>query len=434
MPYRYRVLVGLFFLSVITYLDRVCIAVAAKPMQDELHISASMWGWVPGAFTLSYAFFEIPSGMLGDRIGGRRVLTRIVLWWSAFTAITGAVTRYWMLLVVQFLFGAGEAGAFPNISASIARWFPERERGRAIGISWMASRIGGALSPLIVVPLMRNFGWRSAFYVVGTVGVLWSAAWYWWYRDHPQLMPKITAKELETIGETPGIARSHRIPWRLVTRNSNFLLILLMYHTYCWGSYFYISWMPNYLQRGRGFNDEQMKYWAMLPFIIGACGNLCGGSLSDFLVKRIGLKWGRRAVGGGGLLMGGILLISMAATADPQIAAVLLALSYGCQDSMLPVSWAVCMDVGQKYSGSISASMNMAGQVGSFISSVAFGYAVDYLRHHQFSVYQQFNLPIYPLAGMLLVSGILFLTIDPTRSVSKMEEAAQPRPLAPATV
>ena len=139
MPYRYRVLVGLFFLSVITYLDRVCIAVAAKPMQDDLHISASMWGWVPGAFTLSYAFFEIPSGMLGDRIGGRRVLTRIVLWWSAFTALTGAVTRYWMLLLVQFLFGAGEAGAFPNISAAIARWFPERERGRAIGISWMAS-------------------------------------------------------------------------------------------------------------------------------------------------------------------------------------------------------------------------------------------------------------------------------------------------------
>ena len=144
---------------------------------------------------------------------------------------------------------------------------------------------------------MTHFGWRSAFYVVGSVGLLWSAAWYRWYRDHPQLMPKITAKEMEEIGDTPLVARSHRIPWKLVTRNPNFLIILLMYHTYCWGSYFYISWMPNYLQRGRGFTDEQMKYWAMLPFIIGACGNLFGGWLSDFLVKRIGLKWGRARSG-----------------------------------------------------------------------------------------------------------------------------------------
>lgn len=417
MRFRHRVLSGLFLLSVITYLDRVCIAVAAGPMQRELHLSPADWGWVLGVFTISYAIFEIPTGSMGDRLGGRRILTRIVLWWSAFTALTGSITRFWMLLVVRFLFGAGEAGAFPNISAVVSRWFPERERGRAIGISWMASRVGGALSPLIVVPLTMRFGWRLAFFILGGIGVLWTIGWRVLYRDHPSQVKSISASELQEIGDTPAVAREHRLPWAIAARSRNFWLILLMYHTYCWGSYFYISWMPEYLEKGRGFTPGQMKYWAMLPFVIAAFADLGGGWLSDYLCTRIGFKWGRRLIGGGGLLAGGVFLMMMAATANPVLAGIFLAVSYGCQDSMLPVSWAVCMDVGGNHAGGISASMNMAGQIGSFISSVAFGYAVTYFRMHHFNLHDQFNLPIYPLAAMLIVSGLLFLNIDPTVSV-----------------
>jgi MFS family permease len=417
LRYRNRVLSGLFLLSVITYLDRVCIAVASKPIQDELHLSPSQWGWVLGIFSVSYALFEIPTGTLGDRLGGRRILTRIVLWWSAFTVLTGLVTRYWTLLLTRFLFGAGEAGAFPNISASVSRWFPARERARAVGVTWMASRMGGALSPLIVVPLMLAFGWRSAFFVLGCIGVVWAIGWYALYRDHPSLVRGISQKELTEIGETPQVARDHRLPWSIAGRSANFWMILLMYHTYCLGSYFYISWMPTYLEQGRGFGPEQMKWWAMAPFIIGGCGDLLGGWASDRLTRKWGLKWGRRLIGGGGLLAGGIFLGLTAATPNRELAAIFLALSYGCQDSMLPVSWAVCMDVGGKHAGGISASMNMAGQVGSFLSSVAFGYAVGFLRDHHFTFEQQFNWPVYPLAAMLIVSGILFFRIDATRSV-----------------
>jgi ACS family glucarate transporter-like MFS transporter len=334
-----------------------------------------------------------------------------------FHSADGSGHTYWLLLLVRFLFGVGEAGAFPNISAVVSRWFPERERGRAVGVTWMASRVGGALSPLIVVPLMQAFGWRTAFFTLGVVGVFWAAGWFALYRDHPSLLPGITESEMKEIGNTPTVARDHRLPWRATGRNSNFWLILLMYHTYCWGSYFYISWMPTYLEQGRGFSPQQMKYWAMMPFVIGACGNLTGGSVSDILTRKLGLVWGRRLIGGGGLLAGGILLTLMAATSNPVLAAIFLALSYGCQDSMLPVSWAVCLDVGGKHAGGISAAMNMAGQVGSFTSSVLFGYAVNYFRNHQFTVEQQFNLPIYPLAAMLIVSGFLFFRIDPTRSV-----------------
>ncbi|MGA8598252.1 MAG: MFS transporter [Bryobacteraceae bacterium] len=417
MRFRYRVLSGLFLLSVITYLDRVCIAVASGPMQKELHLGPSEWGWVLGVFSISYALFEIPTGAMGDRLGGRRVLTRIVLWWSAFTALTGSITRFWALLVVRFLFGAGEAGAFPNISAVVSRWFPERERGRAIGVSWMASRIGGALSPLIVVPLTIRFGWRLSFFILGVVGVAWTIGWYSLYRDHPSEVKSISAQELKEIGQTPRVARDHRLPWSIASRSPNFWVILLMYHTYCWGSYFYISWMPTYLEQGRGFAPGEMKYWAMLPFLIASFGDLGGGWVSDYLCGRIGLKWGRRLIGGSGLLGGGIFLTLTAATPSAALAGIFLAVSYGFQDSMLPVSWAVCMDVGGEHAGGISASMNMAGQVGSFLSSIAFGYAVTYLRLRQFSLHDQFNLPIYPLAAMLIVSGLLFLRIDPTVSV-----------------
>jgi predicted MFS family arabinose efflux permease len=264
---------------------------------------------------------------------------------------------------------------------------------------------------------MQAFGWRAAFFTLGVVGVFWAAGWFALYRDHPSLLPGITESEMKEIGNTPAVAREHRLPWRATGRNSNFWLILLMYHTYCWGSYFYISWMPTYLEQGRGFSPQQMKYWAMMPFVIGACGNLTGGWVSDVLTRKLGLVWGRRLIGGGGLLAGGILLTLMAATSNPVLAAIFLALSYGCQDSMLPVSWAVCLDVGSKHAGGISAAMNMAGQVGSFTSSVLFGYAVNYFRNHQFTVEQQFNLPIYPLAAMLIISGFLFFRIDPTRSV-----------------
>ncbi|HWA87116.1 MAG TPA: MFS transporter, partial [Opitutus sp.] len=200
MRKRHIVLGLLALLSVITYLDRVCIGVAGPRMQDELKLSPTQWGWVLSVFILSYGVFEIPSGALGDRRGHRRVLTRIVVWWSVFTSLTGAAWNYGALLVIRLLFGAGEAGAFPNIAGSVGRWFPAAERGRAQGVIWGASRIGGALSPWIVVPLMGAAGWRNTFYLFGALGILWAIGWLVWYRDEPAQQPGITWEELEEIG------------------------------------------------------------------------------------------------------------------------------------------------------------------------------------------------------------------------------------------
>src|SRR5262245_35924035 len=181
MRFRYLVLLLLVLLSVITYLDRISIGVAARDIQAELSLSDSQWGWVLGAFLLAYGLFEIPSGGFGDRFGQRKVLTRIVLWWSAFTALTPLAQSYGMLVATRFLFGAGEAGAYPNASGCISRWFPAGERARAQGLVWGASRLGGALTPLIVVPLKAALGWKTCFWLFGSLGVVWAIAWMWWF-------------------------------------------------------------------------------------------------------------------------------------------------------------------------------------------------------------------------------------------------------------
>jgi ACS family glucarate transporter-like MFS transporter len=246
VKYRHRLLFLLFSLSMITFLDRVCISVAGPQIQHDLNISAEQWGWILGAFSLAYAAFEIPTGMMGDRVGPRRVLTRIVLWWSAFTALTGAAVSYPIMLVTRFCFGIGEAGAFPNISASISRWFPAVERARAQGWIWTATRVGSALSPVLVVPIQIYFGWRVTFWIFGGMGVVWTVVWLWWYRDDPSAKRGVTQSELDEIGVQKTGTR-HQVDWRTAFRSPEVRTIMLMYFCYCYAAYFFISWLHTFL-------------------------------------------------------------------------------------------------------------------------------------------------------------------------------------------
>ena len=416
MKYRYRALGFLFFLSVITYVDRVCINLLGKDMQKELGITPDRWGWIIGAFALSYAVFEIPTGAMADRSGPRVTAARIVVWWSIFTSLTGFVQNFWQLLTCRFLFGAGEAGAYPTSSAAISRWFPLKERARATGIVWMGSRVGGAISPFIVLTLAERLSWRGTFGVFAVFGVIWVSIWYWWFRDTPKQMPGVSEAELAEIGPPPE-PQAHGLPWKVVLRDSNFLTLLLMYHTYCWGSFFYLGWLTDYLREGRGYDNSDLKAIAWLPFACGACGNLFGGWMSDRLTGRIGLKWARCSIGAGGLFLAGLLMMATHFAPGKLLPLVLLALGYGCMDAMLPVAWAVCLDIGRKFGGSVSGTMNMAGQLGSFMSSLAFGYMVKGLMGAGWNKPDAYNFPLLPFSIMLLISGALFLRVDPNRQL-----------------
>ena len=418
---RFRVLAILSVLSIITYLDRVCISVAGPRIQQDLGLTPQIWGWVLGVFTLGYSFFEIPSGALGDRIGPRQTLTRIVLWWSAFTALTGTVSRAATLLVTRFLFGAGEAGAYPNITTSISRWFPPAERARAQGIIWMASRVGGALSPLLVVAIQRSYGWRASFWCFGISGVIWAAAWYAYARDWPSEVPHISSVELAEIGDA-GRQRPHAaVDWPTALRSKNLWTIALMFHAYCWASHFYISWLPTYLQKGRGFSEQQMGLFGSLPFVAGMVANLFGGFLSDRLARKKGLRFGRCAIGFTCLLSASGLVLVAALTPNRIVAVTTLALGYGCLDTMLPSAWAVCLDVGKHNAGAVSACMNMSGQLGSFLSSVTYGYVIGATHNY--------SLPLFVMSGMLVISALLFSQIHPEQTLAMQVQKSTLAPI-----
>jgi len=407
MPHRHRVLGLLFLLVFVMYLDRLCISVAGPRIQEELHLTPVQWGWVIGAFTIAYAAFEIPSGALGDRIGPRRVLTRIVLWWSTFTAATGLVRSYPVLLLVRFLFGAGEAGAFPNSALTISRWTPEPERARSLSVLWLATGVGGIATPLIVVTIQKLYGWRPAFYLFASLGIVWSAVWYTWFRDRPSEKRGVPAEELKLIGDRTQ-ARHRATPWAQLFRDRNMLLLMLMYHCYCWGAYFYLSWLHTYLQVGRKLTEDEMKIASALPPACGLLGVALGGYLSDRLARRYSLRIARCAIGSVSLIGSGILLAAAGLTSDAWAAVAYLAAGLGVMNGMLPVAWALSVDLGREHSGAVSGAMNTAGQIGSFLSSVAFGYMVE--------SFGSYDRAILPLAFMLVVSGAVFAMINPERS------------------
>ena len=262
MNHRHRVSGLLILLFAITYIDRVCISVAGPRMQEDLGISPVGWGWVTAMFTLSYCIFEIPTGALGDRIGPRRVLTRIVLWWSAFTSLTGAVSNYYLLLFTRFCFGAGEAGAFPNASIVVSRWFPASQRASMCGVLLMASQIGGAIAPLLVVPIQIRYGWRAAFFVFGATGVIWAAVWYAWFRDSPAEKSGMTAAELAAIG-TSAPAHGHGFPWRMAFRSETVLAMLATAFCYVYVYTFFQTWFHTFLIKGRGFTEGSLLLSAL---------------------------------------------------------------------------------------------------------------------------------------------------------------------------
>ncbi len=404
----------LSLLMIVTYLDRVCISVAGPRMQEALHISPIAWGWVTGIFTISYTLFEIPSGALGDRIGPRRVLTRIVLWWSGFTSITGLVTGYVPLLLVRFLFGAGEAGALPNAGVAVARWFPLREQGRAFGILLMAGQFGSALAPLLVVPIQIRYGWRASFFAFGILGVAWSVAWYRWFRDSPAEHPRVSPEELEeTSGLIPKAA--HGLNWGTALRSANLWAVMGLAFCYLYTLYFFQSWLPTYLVKGRGFNETDLLLTSA-PFLAGALGNLGGGIVSHALIKRVGLRLGRRTIGVLGLGTAAACMLATLFTNSALGSMVLLSLAFAGITFQQPSVFAVCLDIGGEYSGAVVGAMNTAASAGAFVGSVAFGYLVDRSGGY--------DAPFVPMVALLVVGGLLWLKVDPAHPLIQRTGAA----------
>ena len=414
IPYRFRVLILLCSLTTLTYLDRICISIVGVRLKSDLHLNNEQFGWVLAAFALAYAVFEIPSGMLGDRIGPRKVFVRIVIWWSIFTALTGLVNGLIALLVVRFLFGVGESGTYPNSILVVSRWFPVSENGKALSWVGIGSQIGAAVAPLIIVPIAAVYGWRMPFFVIGAIGLVWVWICYRWFRDFPSQMKNMPAPERKMIELTCRHKdRQRLVPWRLIFRNSTLWPLMLMYFCCQWANYFFVAWMPVYLQEGRGFSENSMKQITSLLFIAGIIGFLAGGAAGDWFLKQLGLKKGRRLTGMLGLGACGFLLLMAAISSNNSItAACLISANFSFSFGVM-VSYAVCADIGRNNTGTVTGAMNFFGQMGAFSLALIFGKIVQ-ITHH-------FDYPLYLLSIVLFAGCMFWLAIDPEKPIPLME-------------
>jgi ACS family glucarate transporter-like MFS transporter len=412
---RRRVLTLAFLLAVITYLDRICISAAAPFMMEDLHLTVLQMSMVFGAFTLAYSLFEVPSGWLGDTRGPRRVLTRIVVWWSAFTMLTAAAKGFLSLVSIRFLFGAGEAGAFPNMALAFSRWFPRRERGTANGVLFLGSRVGGMLSAPVAWLLIRRWGWRTSFVMFGTLGLGWAAAWYWWFRDRPREHPAVTTEELAWIGQDAQ-DRGPRdetapppTPWKLIFASRNLYAICAMYFAFGYGLYFYFTWLPTFLIRVLGFSLLAGGAFAALPFVLAGLADLAGGWLTDTLARLKGLRTARCRLGSAAFLTCAGLVFASTVTPSGVAKATLLALALASADLALAACWAVCLDVGADHAGVVTGFMNTFGNLGGLVGPMVVGIAVD--RWHSWT------FPFYATSLVYTAGAAAWLMIDPLRSI-----------------
>ena len=399
------ILAMLVILGVVTFLDRINISVAGSSIMKDLNLSAAEWGWVQSAFILSYGLMQIPMGAYGDRHGHRKVLTQIVLWWSLFTAFTGVAGGLASLLIIRFMFGVGEAGSSPCSTGVISRWFEKNEVGKAQGYVWAASRMGGALTPFVVIPIMAWLGWRAAFWLLGGLGIIWAVVWYVMYRDKtPLQLPRGgEQQEASPRGGTEGVS------WNKILRNRQFWTICAMYFFYAFGSWFFFSWFPTFMELGRGFAKSELTYAVAVPFIMSMIGNITGGYLTDKLSAKYGLKVGRKALGTSSLAISALCMFLAAFIPGKMAVFVFLSLCFGIFDLMLPSAWALCIDLGKQHAGAISGAMNTFGNIGGFFCGILFGYLVQASGNY--------NLPLYMIAGMLLISALLFSFINPTKPI-----------------
>jgi MFS transporter, ACS family, glucarate transporter len=410
---RARVLAFAFLLAVVTYLDRISISAAAPYIMRDLHLTVLQMSVVFSAFTLSYSLFEIPSGWLGDVHGPRRVLTRIVLWWSLFTMLTAAARGYASLVAIRFLFGAGEAGAFPNIARTFSRWFPQRERGRANGVMFLGSRVGGMLSAPIALLIVVRWGWRASFVAFGTLGLVWAAAWYAWFRDRPDDRSRVDAEELAWIQQDArpverGALRA-ATPWRALLASRNLYAICAMYFAFGYGLYFYFTWLPTYLITVLGFSVLGGGLFAALPFVLAGAADVCGGWITDRLARACGLRAGRCYLGCAAFTTCGALVFASTLAVPAVVKAVLLAFALASADLALGACWAVPLDVAPDHAGVVTGFMNTLGNLGGLIGPLVVGLAVD--RWHSWT------FPFYVTAAIYACGGIAWLAIDPLERI-----------------
>jgi sugar phosphate permease len=415
---RWVVLLLISLMYLITYMDRTGISIAAPAMAKEFGLSQTAVGIVFSVFLWAYAIGQIPLGWLADRLGPRLVLLIIVPFWSLMTAMTAMAAGVASLIGIRFVFGLAESGAFPAATRGMQLWFPKAERGIVHGVTHSFSRFAVAIVPFLAVSIMVAFGWRWIFYLFGVAGLVWSVAFYLLYRNLPEEHPKVNRSELVQIrGRYPdGSIRPIDLhqqlapPWRIIFRSANMWYIAAGYCCFYYGTYFFMTWFPTYLLEYRHLSLKSVGMLASLPLLAGMVGDIVGGTLTDAVYRKTGkLKFARRVVAAPAMLASGACLIPAGMAHSAWTAIFCLTASLFFLELVISPAWAVPMDVGGEYSGTVSGVMNMAGSLAASISPIVFGALVQR---------GSWIAPFLISAGVLLTGALIWaFLIDPERSV-----------------
>ena len=416
------VLFSLMYL--ICYLDRGIISVAQPEIRETFGLTLGQMGLVLAAFTWAYALGQVPVGWLGDRFGPKKVLSVLLAWTSTSAMLTGAAAGFGSLVTARLLLGVGEAGAFPVASRGMQLWFAPSERGRIQGITHFFSRFAVAITPLTAGGLMLAYGWRVMFYVFGAIGFVWVVAFWWFYRERPEDHGHVNRAELAQIrgvnddGTIRAVSTSRpATPWRQILSAPNMWWIALGYCCFFFGTNFYLTWYPTYLREYRGLSILALGFWGSIPLLAGMAGDIVGGWLSDVTLKRTGnAKLARRGVAAAGFLLAGAFVLPAAMVGGATMSILCLATSFFFLEWVIAPAWAVPMDVGGRFSGTVTGVMNMAGALAASLTPIVYGTLFG--RGYWVAPFA------VSAAVMVLGSLIWIFLIDPEKSVVSAEATA----------
>lgn len=415
IPTRFLLVVGTFLLSVLLYIDRACISVAKNPISESLGFTDKQMGWVLSAFALGYALLQTPAGILADRYGPRRVLSAITALWSVFTALTAISWNFVSMLLIRFLFGSSEAGAFPGMSKAVFSWFPLKERGLVTGINFSGSRIGAAFALPIVAWLIDAYGWRTTFLILGLIGIGWAVFWFKWFVDDPKDHKHISESErnhiLENRQQLKPADEAEKLSAGLLLKSKNMWLAMVQYFGSNFTFFFTLSWLFPHLQSKYGLEIVEAGFYASLPLISGAFGNWFSGWLVDTIYKTGRWRISRQLPAIAGFLLVAAGLIGSMEMETANGAILFLSLAIFGADMTLSPSWSFCVDIGKKHAGAVSGTMNMAGNIGSFLTALAFPYLAAWSGSNA--------LFFYVGASLAIVSAIAWLFMKPNKSLTE---------------
>ncbi len=421
-PIRILLVFSTFMLTVLLYIDRACISAAKEEISSDLNFDLTDFGWVMAMFTLGYALFQTPSGKWADKKGPRSVITGIVAIWSVLTALTGAAWNFISMMIIRFLFGAGEAGAFPSLAKVVYNWFPVKERGIVQGINFSGSRIGAAFALPLVAMIIGRVGWRMSFLIFGVIGVVFALLWRTFFRDSPEESTAISDKEKKYILENREQSTSKEkgaLSFGTIISSRTMWLAMLQYMASNFTFYFTLTWMYPYLKDRFALGGVEAGLYAMIPLLAGAAGNWVSGLWVDSLYKRRNVKISRRLPAITGFVLAAFGMLMMANIETPQVAIIFLAIAIFGADMTLSPSWAFCIDIGKENAGVVSGTMNMAGNLGAFVTIIAFPYLYEWTGS-----FQPF---FYVCVAFSAIAIALWLSMNPEKviKVDKVSESMQ---------